>query len=68
VFSLSIALYWARKDWASGGREDAPFNFAIMFQVAKSARARVSARRAIIMSAALITMASVLRTISWERD
>jgi hypothetical protein len=29
-----------------------------MFQVAKSARALVSARRAIIMSAALITLAS----------
>src|SRR5580692_3004853 len=56
--SCSRALYLSRKAWAAGGREEAPFSFAIMVQVAKSALALVSARRAIIMSAALIKMAS----------
>ena len=41
--------------------KEAPFNFAIIFQVAKSARARVSARRAINMSAALIAMPQPFR-------
>ena len=45
---------------ASAGSEDAPFSLAIIFQVAKSARARVSARRAIIIAAALTKMASGL--------
>ena len=40
--------------------EEAPFSFAIILQVAKSARALVSARRAIIISAALTNLASGL--------
>src|SRR5450631_3761397 len=55
---LSCVLYFSRKARASSGSEEAPFSLAIIFQVAKSARARVSARRAISMSAALIKIAS----------
>src|SRR5579872_6008624 len=61
-FSFKSALYCSRKACAVWGREEAPFSFAIMVQVAKSALALVSARRAIIMSAALIKMASVFAT------
>ena len=43
-----------RNACASAGRDEVPFSLASIFQVAKSARARVSARRAISMSAALI--------------
>src|ERR1700712_622151 len=53
-------LYLPRKLRASAGREEAPFSLAIIFQVAKSARAWVSARLAIILSGALIKIASVL--------
>src|ERR1700745_1413843 len=63
--SVSSARQLTRKSWASAGREDVPFSLAIIFQVAKSARALVSARRAISMSAALIKMASGLFGVFW---
>src|SRR3954452_17278384 len=48
-------LYFTRKSWAWAESDDPPLSFAIIFQVAKSARARVSARLASILSGALIT-------------
>jgi len=50
------------------GRDEVPFSLASIFQVAKSARALVSARRAINMSAALIKMASGLCGVSLRAD
>ena len=48
-----------RKFCASAGRAEEPLSLASIFQVAKSALARVSARRAISMSAALIAWRQV---------
>src|SRR5258707_13700709 len=59
VISLRNALYLSRKFCASADSEEAPLSFAIMFQVAKSARALVSARRASILSVALITLPQI---------
>src|ERR1700738_3214625 len=56
LISSQNAQYLARKFWASVESEELPFSFAIMFQVAKSARALVSARLAIILSVALINL------------
>jgi hypothetical protein len=48
------------------GKAEVPFSLASIFQVAKSALALVSARRAISMSAALIKMASRLGGVYME--
>src|SRR3954465_3650306 len=57
------ARYRGRKSCASAGSEEVPFSLDSIFQVAKSARARVSARLAISLSGDLIKMAGSSATI-----